>query len=1044
MLFDAMGPVVFASAPSVDTNQSSITITVEYTDQDGIDPNTIGTGDILVTGPNGFSSVPTFVSVDAFNSGAEAQFTLTGPNGMFTHAAEGQYTISSPAGAVTDTLGNPSVENDTAGTVQVGIPLSIVSATGPITQVNVGDGLSYQVKNAQFQSGQFFAPNDALGNAGFLVRVQDPNFPSSSTVYGVEGIPLTPVSQTLSADGLSITAVANAGTTLQLTTVTSYQPGDQFFRVRTTVANLTGSPVNFALFFAADLYLAESDRGVGFFNPNTMSIGGTDRSGQYNIFFQADTTVGPQISHYEEGYYGDVFSDATDSDSDLKDTVHLPSTTPPYDVSLDPSYEDNGAGIEWSGQTVAGGGSATFGMFAAFGDITVAGQSGSVSGTLGAVTPPQYGDLSVTVPVTYTGTSGVNTTSLGNDDITVTGPGGFSTNATFVGVTNTSSGTVALYSVAGPAGGFLDTNAGTYTVLLNGGAVTAVGGGVSSATTLGSFSSSPVKPRIGGPDPTFGVNGVVSSTVSGATLTTLDSYRDADGTILSGAYDATSGSLLLTKFLANGQTDTTFGSGGVIRSPLPSNFTPRRVQFDSVSNHIYLLGTATDTGQPEVASYNLDGSPQGDFGTGGTLAIAPLQPGDRLDAFVADPDKVGGYLAGGALMRSGSTSAVIVRVDAGGQLNTKFGTKGYYQRAAGGPLDTIGSIAFGAKGAIFAAGTTSSGSVADNSVTSSVLVVALTSAGKVSKGFGGGEVTVATPGFAVASGQKAIAQSDGKVVVIAALAADATQAAAGNFGGGLIRLTAKGAPDTSVGDGGFTVVKAPASASAVSVRRVGTLATPTLGGQAGSAADVLTAPVTVVQVQTDPSGGKVRQIAADDAGADTTLTQTQLVTDALDLQVTGLMVSNKKPYKFKAKVASSVGVSNVGTLASPSSVPVQIYQSVDPTLETARDTLLPETSAKVSLVPGKSKTIKISFVAPDTAGTYYYFARLDVGNGAATEISLGNNLAEPSGSIVVTATGKPAAAAIAHLAASASAVPILDLAGLDRRDLFSSEAATVV
>ena len=68
---DNEAPTATAVAPSItQAGGKNQTITVIYADNSAVDASSIGSGDLLITGPNGFEQVATLVSVDAPGDGS--------------------------------------------------------------------------------------------------------------------------------------------------------------------------------------------------------------------------------------------------------------------------------------------------------------------------------------------------------------------------------------------------------------------------------------------------------------------------------------------------------------------------------------------------------------------------------------------------------------------------------------------------------------------------------------------------------------------------------------------------------------------------------------------------------------------------------------------------------------------------------------------------------------------------------------------------------------------------------------------------------------
>ncbi len=102
------------------------TFTVSYADNVAINVATLDNNDIVVTGPNAFSSPATFVSVDVNSNGTPrvATYSIVPPGGTWDAADNGTYTVSMQASQVADTTGN-FVNAGSLGTFTA-VPLALV------------------------------------------------------------------------------------------------------------------------------------------------------------------------------------------------------------------------------------------------------------------------------------------------------------------------------------------------------------------------------------------------------------------------------------------------------------------------------------------------------------------------------------------------------------------------------------------------------------------------------------------------------------------------------------------------------------------------------------------------------------------------------------------------------------------------------------------------------------------------------------------------------------------------------------------------------
>jgi hypothetical protein len=85
---------------------TSTNFTVTYSHYTAIDSTTIGTGDVTVTGPGGFSAPATLVGTSGTGKSITATYSLGAPGGSFDGSDSGTYTVNLGQNAVGDALGN--------------------------------------------------------------------------------------------------------------------------------------------------------------------------------------------------------------------------------------------------------------------------------------------------------------------------------------------------------------------------------------------------------------------------------------------------------------------------------------------------------------------------------------------------------------------------------------------------------------------------------------------------------------------------------------------------------------------------------------------------------------------------------------------------------------------------------------------------------------------------------------------------------------------------------------------------------------------------
>ena len=249
----------------------------------------------------------------------------------------------------------------------------IVSASGPLTSVALGDELSCQVAYTGDARFELFPSASKPGDCGTLVFVGGtlyaPNF-SAHDAYRRQRHrhehPWTPVSQTAvsgtgtAASPFKVTTVAAAGASgVRVTQVDSYITGQESYKTETTVQNTGGAPAAGILYRAGDCYLQENDTGFGFVDAAAGAVGcsvnaNNSPAGRIEQWFPITGA-----NQYMEGTYSEVWG-------------HIATHTPFPNTTRATEQLDNGAGISWS-FSLAGGASATYAHYTTFSPRGVSG-----------------------------------------------------------------------------------------------------------------------------------------------------------------------------------------------------------------------------------------------------------------------------------------------------------------------------------------------------------------------------------------------------------------------------------------------------------------------------------------------------------------------------------------------------------------------------------------------------------------------------------------------------------------------------------------------
>jgi len=113
------------------SGQSTKQFTVTYSDDAAVDVSSIDSNDILVAGPNGYSQLAQFVSLNTAGDGTprSATYSVTPPGGsVWLPAANGTYTVWMQTNQVADTQG-AFVAAGRLGQFEVAVPVAIYTAS---------------------------------------------------------------------------------------------------------------------------------------------------------------------------------------------------------------------------------------------------------------------------------------------------------------------------------------------------------------------------------------------------------------------------------------------------------------------------------------------------------------------------------------------------------------------------------------------------------------------------------------------------------------------------------------------------------------------------------------------------------------------------------------------------------------------------------------------------------------------------------------------------------------------------------------------------
>lgn len=302
----------------------------------------------------------------------------------------------------------------------------------------------------------------------------------------------------------------------------------------------------------------------------------------------------------------------------------------------------------------------------------------------------------------------------------------------------------------------------------------------------------PPAPAPGALDTAFGTAGVVTTSIGAATGAGGASYDYAyciavqeDGkAVAAGTLDNQRG-FALARYNLDGSLDNTFGTGGKVATLIAMWDEARAVAIQA-DGKIVVAGFSSASSYSyyrfALVRYLPDGSLDNTFGTGGivTTAIGSTQAMAYSIALQAD----------GKIVLSGTAGNgfALARYGADGALDTAFGSGGTVVTELGSGLDVARSVLVQADGRIVAAGDVNDGS--------RIALVRYGADGSLDGEFEGGGLVVTDIGTSMNRVGGALLQPNGKIVI----AGTVSDGAKRDFA--LARYNADGTLDNTFGTGG--------------------------------------------------------------------------------------------------------------------------------------------------------------------------------------------------------------------------------------------------
>jgi uncharacterized delta-60 repeat protein len=565
------------------------------------------------------------------------------------------------------------------------------------------------------------------------------------------------------------------------------------------------------------------------------------------------------------------------------------------------------------------------------------------------------------------------------------------------------------------------------------------------AVTSTSFNIFPPPSSIGGLDPNFGTQGLVSHFV-GFNSTNGVAQDGTQSVIIGTVGSSPNESFGITRYNADGSLDTTFGAGtGVVISSFAGTDDIPSAVIVLAGGQILVAGTATtDSGsQFAIAEYNADGSVDTGFGGGtgqalvsfagssnvllhamaiggstiylagssnGDFAIAaingdgtPATPfngtGTLLLDFAGGDDSAnalavqsnGELIVAGSTTFGGITSIALTRLLNSGATDAHFGIKGQTITNVLSTNDQATSVAIQSKGQIVVGGLSVTGSASDGTLSSDFLVARYTATGKIDPTFGRGPVITSFGQPAAVT--SVLIQADGGIVASGKTTASLATLVPSELDVAIARYTTKGVLDTSFNNTGKAIISLT-----------------------GVTPSVITNDLSILPLDAPDLNQALNELIASDQGAvtmnsggellivgnvDNATVEGAVVTAGIDL-LAELIGAPPTAVVGGAKGNTTVQVTESGTTLANGAVTITL--SVSPNADGSGAVSIQNfPNQKISLKQSKGKIFKLKFLYPTSLADGNYFLIATVDTGQVRDLDAINNTAASSVAVDIAA-----------------------------------------
>jgi uncharacterized delta-60 repeat protein len=240
----------------------------------------------------------------------------------------------------------------------------------------------------------------------------------------------------------------------------------------------------------------------------------------------------------------------------------------------------------------------------------------------------------------------------------------------------------------------------------------------------------------GTPDSSFGSDGVVMTPIGSGDDVAYAVVVQKDGKIVAAgsSWSGSSNDFALVRYNSDGSLDTTFGVGGIVTTPVGFGGVARALALQS-DGKLLAAGAASNGVDDDFAlvRYTTGGTPDAVFGTGGKVTTPVGLGGDAAFALVLQNGKP---IAAGSSWNGSNNDFALVRYTASGTPDSSFGSGGKVTTSIGSGDDEAYALGLQKNGKLIAAG------ASWNGVDDDFALVRYETNGSLNPSFGsGGKVT---------------------------------------------------------------------------------------------------------------------------------------------------------------------------------------------------------------------------------------------------------------------------------------------------------------